>query len=355
MRKKFIIISLIVCMTILQSCSNGKHSNDTSDYGRWQKGTQEILMNEFSNSLPNQDVVNQYAQKYYYKTRQGILTEHNFVISVSLQFPDKSIFLMELDKYKNQFQYLTTSEYIMCYAIQYSPENASEYVNEEVYDGMFFNFEIILANEKEYRIDFINAHVWDYYKDTNLIEYLQKIKEPNFNAKNTKYLQSSFYPNLHTKGEQYEVYTDNDGTGYYYIIYNIKQDIIDEGYCSWKFNAIEQKDNLLELSYGTSGGPFFNARYYDLENDRVSRLFAMPLATTTDLVAYFEHDDAGIKLVIQDIFDSSVYYKEIFDESFSTTVFSSRGSAVFKEKNEQIIVTYPGVSGEIMSKTFELK
>lgn len=174
------------------------------------------------------------------------------------------------------------------------------------------------------------------------------------NKHNVKFLQSSCFPNLYTKGEQYEVYTDNDGTGYYYIIYNIQQKIIDEGYCSWKFNAIEQKDNLLELSYGTSGGPIFNARYYDLENDRVSRLFTMPLATSKDLVSYFGTDETGIKLVVQNIFDSSAYYVEFYDKSFSASVFLTRGSALFTEENQQITVTYPTETGEMMAKTFEL-
>ena len=103
------------------------------------------------------------------------------------------------------------------------------------------------------------------------------------------------------------------------------------------------------------GGPFFDTRYYDLKNDRVSRIFTMPLATSKDLVAYFDSDDKGIKLVVQNIFDSSAYYVEFYDETFTVSVFLTKGSASFLGENAQITVTYPAESGDMMSRTFELK
>ena len=50
-----------------------------------------------------------------------------------------------------------------------------EYIDEKIYDGMFYDFEIVSANQSEYTICLIYAHVWDYYKDQVLIDYLNNI------------------------------------------------------------------------------------------------------------------------------------------------------------------------------------
>ena len=40
---------------------------------------------------------------------------------------------------------------------------------------MFYNFEIVLENKTDLTIQILAAHVWDYYRDEVLVDFLQKI------------------------------------------------------------------------------------------------------------------------------------------------------------------------------------
>ena len=170
-----------------------------------------------------------------------------------------------------------------------------------------------------------------------------------------EYLQQSLFPILQEKGENYQVYTNDAHTGYYYVIFDSKDNVLDEGYCSWKFGDIAcVADGVLRLTYSTSGGALFNARYYDVEKGRVSRIYQMPLGVSSSLVAYFSGGTKGCRLRVQDIFDPSVYYREFQDETFSVSVFISQGSAIFSDNNKSVTVTYPIQPEGTECKSFNL-
>jgi len=76
--------------------------------------------------------------------------------------------------------------------------------------------------------------------------------------------------------------------------------------------SFSTKDDFLVLNYGF-GNILGQKRYYDVSNGRVSRFFSKPVQTQGELVAYLtkkgENENWG--LVIQNMFDPAVYYKEI--------------------------------------------
>lgn len=175
--KKIVVIILVFYMFILQSCTtHSKYDTNLSDYGSWKESTTKIISDNFTNSLPCNKSVNKYGHEYYYKAHQSTFGDENFVIYVVLKFPDKTSYENELYKYNSLFSSFIFQDNTSYYTIQYSHEAVSEYTNNKIHDGMFYNFEIISANKTEYTICFINARVWDYYKDNVLIDFLNNIK-----------------------------------------------------------------------------------------------------------------------------------------------------------------------------------
>ena len=175
MKKTIIMTIIIVQVVILQGCKiYTDKSTNISNYNHWPNSTKKIIQADFEISLPETEIVQKFGQSYYYNHSQAILGDENFIIHVVLKFPDIDGYEKELSKYasiaaEEIFQKDDTTHYL----IQYSNEDLREYLNDTVLDGMFFNFETISANSKEYTLSFITARVWDYYQDDFLISYLR--------------------------------------------------------------------------------------------------------------------------------------------------------------------------------------
>ena len=146
---------------------------------------------------------------------------------------------------------------------------------------------------------------------------------------------------LYKSGDNYEIYTDEGVTGFYYIVKDGHGELLDQGYHNWKGSFdLEYQNGLLVLDYGY-GGNAWDERYYDISGGRVSRVFPSPEAVSDKLVAYFvSESDGQIKLIVQDIFDSSVYYKEIVRD-FSGDVYKVHFSGEFLDNNTKLRITYP--------------
>ena len=143
------------------------------------------------------------------------------------------------------------------------------------------------------------------------------------------------------KGDNYEIFSDEARTGYYYRVVDNYGSPIDYGYHDWRgsfgFNTI---CSILELEYGF-GGPVWYRRYYDVSNGRVSRFFSKPVDTYGELVASYvdERNGDGFILVIQNMFDPSIYYQEI-ERDFSIFVYTMPSTAEFLDDGKRLRVTY---------------
>ena len=94
--------------------------------------------------------------------------------------------------------------------------------------------------------------------------------------------------------------------------------LLDQGYHGWRgsFGLSFNEDGILVLNYGSGGSPpLWSERYYDVTNGRISRFFFNPpVQSHSNLVVYFEAKeeyDGDIVLIIQNMFDPSLYYKEV--------------------------------------------
>ena len=146
------------------------------------------------------------------------------------------------------------------------------------------------------------------------------------------------------RGDNYEIFTDASENGLFashYYVYDVNGVTIDEGFHDWRGSfGFTQKDDFLELDYGL-GGLFWQRRYYDVSNGRVSRFFSKPLQTHGELVTYFTRkgEDEDLVLVVQNMFDPSKYYQEI-ERNFSFYVITVPSTAEFLEDGKKLRVTY---------------
>lgn len=170
------VLSAVLLSLILMSSACRKTKTESlTDYGTWPRSTRTIIEENFS-VLPSVDIVNSFGYSYYYNEPSSVLGDKNFVIIISLKYPDKEHFANELKKYNENYVHANTNN-IFFYPQRYSMVDVLGYLDSEFYDGMFYNFEFILANVNDYTVHFVVAHVWDYYKDQSLIEYLQQIQD----------------------------------------------------------------------------------------------------------------------------------------------------------------------------------
>ena len=155
---------------------------------------------------------------------------------------------------------------------------------------------------------------------------------------NNDYLGTLDVP--YKQADNYEIFTNEAHSAYYYIIKSDNQDIIDIGYHNQRGSFdVFFRDNLLVLDYGW-GGNSWHERYYDVSIGRVSRFFPRPISTANEFVAYFMITSSGhIALVVQNMFDPSEYYRE-FERNFSDFVFKDLAAAEFISQNTQLKISY---------------
>lgn len=151
------------------------------------------------------------------------------------------------------------------------------------------------------------------------------------------------------KQEFYEVYSNVDYTGYYYIIHDKKGSIVDYGYYDYHGIKFEQNGDILKLRFNL-GGNIGNEKYYNVSNGKVSRTYECVLDSSGELVAYFSNsfeDPKQTSIVIENMFDSTVYCKEFLrDISVNSIIQSSVIEAEFIENNSKFIITYKTASNE---------
>ena len=121
-------------------------------------------------------------------------------------------------------------------------------------------------------------------------------------------------------GTHYVIYEiiDNDEIAYRYEIIGINGDIV-KSETTWTYpNIISMFDDaVLSISRGAGTGTF-STQYYDISRDVFSDIFLSPMAEEYGCVVYLDVINDTIKLVVRDIFDKSMLYKE-FEIDFSPT------------------------------------
>lgn len=104
-----------------------------------------------------------------------------------------------------------------------------------------------------------------------------------------------------------------------------------------KVSMVNEEILRASIIYDNRTGPTFE--YYDRKSKRMSRHYEIVLADRNDRVAYLTEDN---RLVIRNMFDEKVYYKEL-KRDFTPLPKEERRKAVLKvewERPDAIVVQY---------------
>jgi len=115
-----------------------------------------------------------------------------------------------------------------------------------------------------------------------------------------------------SEGKNFEVLDISKGTErkYRFCIYDSNSKIVDQ-------DEVERMEPLISYVDGTTLEIRFNGgtnatccQYYDTSNNTFSQQFWNPALTQNRLIVYMNGSDKDIKLVVQNIFDSNLFYRE---------------------------------------------
>lgn len=154
-----IIITLIFC-----GCISANHANITSKekYGQWNDEVKNLLNSDFKGSLPNKSLVDKYCMEYHYTYDHAPAGDPAFNIYADLHIDDINDFSDEIIRFSN-YDFVNKNG-IIYYLINFNSEDLNELLNNEIYDGMYFVFEVAAVDEQKQEIRYLSSYVWDYNK-----------------------------------------------------------------------------------------------------------------------------------------------------------------------------------------------
>lgn len=114
--------------------------------------------------------------------------------------------------------------------------------------------------------------------------------------------------------EKNYVVVKDDGSNYSYTIFNDNKEAVYRGNLGNKSPTVEfVNENLIDIHYSMGTG-LINHKYYSIARDCISREYFYVAAVYDELIAYIYVPDENAfenrRLVIRNIFDSTVYFKE---------------------------------------------
>lgn len=176
MKRVFALFGMLILLFSICGCEvHTKTSSNSIAYGDWNTSTKSILATQFEGVLPDEITAQKYLQSHSYQFSQGVLGDPNFVIFVALQMPDEAAYDAYLENCASKAAPVLSQDGIAFYPVQCTSESVADYLDDKVYDGMFFNFEIVLGSRDDLSIRILAAHVWDYYQNEVLVDFLQNL------------------------------------------------------------------------------------------------------------------------------------------------------------------------------------
>ena len=145
---------------------------------------------------------------------------------------------------------------------------------------------------------------------------------------------------LQQKTEHFELYGADNGGACYYTVVADSGIILDWSYdTQWYRIEFSEEDSVGCLKQ-FSGGPTCSYRFYDFVNERVSRIYENPFTRNGNLVATIETRGDELVLLVQDMFDPSVY-QAVFREDWIVPFLVIQNAKIeFIENNTKLKVSY---------------
>ncbi len=175
MKKLLSIFCVILIAFLLLGClCESFLVTDPMKYGKWNLDTKRFINEHFENSLPDVEFAENYCCNYYYSYKHAFLGDQNFVIYADFKVPNKTDYYKKINIF-NEMNGVSCTDGREFYFLQGDEKNISLYLDDEILDGMFYDLEIIVTDKDNQTINYLIAHVWDYYRDEMLFNFLKKI------------------------------------------------------------------------------------------------------------------------------------------------------------------------------------
>lgn len=143
-----------------------------------------------------------------------------------------------------------------------------------------------------------------------------------------------------------------------YEIYNKEGTCVLSDETSSPLNISMLRADVVDICIGKGTGIALH-RYYDVSTDRLSDEYSYVVATSAaaKMLAFVEKEGADKQiLVVRDIFDDTVYYKEIALDFLPSALYSWIENAWFSRDTDELVLTYrPNASAsEAIARVFPL-
>lgn len=149
--------------------------------------------------------------------------------------------------------------------------------------------------------------------------------------------------------ELYSIIKNEDGT-YTVKLFDKNKEVIDENTVPKEPHVNKLENDLIQviISYGS---PFYTTYFYDTKDNLISQAFDTPVLIDKGKIVLVQNK----KLIVSDIFDKALYFKEV-ERNFSETVPPSSAiiSAKFINSNELQIDYYEGSDFTEKSEVIDL-
>ena len=117
--------------------------------------------------------------------------------------------------------------------------------------------------------------------------------------------------------------------------------------------AISNNPDVYELGWASGSGPNdFYCVYYNEKTGQVSEQFHAPRGTDGGRVAYGSEDQT--KVIVQDLFSKSAYYKEYTLNAPSTTADNIIMSGKLQSDKNTVVISYVDTDGKTRHANFKL-
>ncbi|MGN0478246.1 MAG: hypothetical protein ACI4GO_02315 [Hominenteromicrobium sp.] len=183
--RKRIGLAVLLCFLIsLTGCGDppvGKtETTGISRYGNYDSFAAEKLNTEFAGCLPEKVPDGSMDTDYFYTYQCALFGDPSFAVRLNVTFQSRESYEAELARIQAlPCKSVSSLEGRSLYVLNGDQTDAERYLDEEIYDGLFFVFELAAADDKTWTIQYLSGRWWDSAQMNHtadllrLLEYMQ--------------------------------------------------------------------------------------------------------------------------------------------------------------------------------------
>ena len=144
---------------------------DPKALGNYNNYVENALLSDFKGSLPTAGAPGRNDQRYLYWYGCSVFGDPQFCVNLTSRFEDATAFNTEwarIEELSVCFEEISDKEKI--YFINGTSENISKLLDDEIFDGTPYQFEIVIVNSELQSMEYFSAFLWEGQTRTPFIE-----------------------------------------------------------------------------------------------------------------------------------------------------------------------------------------